>query len=323
MDPQTILVADVGGTHARFATVSVSATPWKLTHRLDLEGQFPDFPAALRAYLERSRLDVIPKGVVIAAAGPVASGKVVLTNRSLEISEPELLRFGFERARLINDFAALAFAADVLDTQDLRTIGPSVDGIAGAPISIIGAGTGFGVSYLVRAGDRAVAVATEGGHIAFAPGDDQQMAILTALEQCYGHVSVERILSGSGIEALHRMLADFAGREYRAASAEQISTGALAGDAACCATLSLFCSIYGAVAGDIALAQGARGGVLIAGGIAPRIERFLRESPFRHSFEAKGRLSGYVRSIPTRLIVNPDAALIGAARAGIEAWKGS
>jgi glucokinase len=324
MYPQTILAADVGGTHIRFASVTISDTaPWKLTHRLDMAGQFPDFSAVLRAYFDRCDLDAIPGGAVIAAAGPVANGKVELTNRSLEISESELLRFGFERARVINDFAALAFAADVLGPQDLRTIGPSVDGIAGAPISIIGAGTGFGISYLVRADDRAIAVATEGGHIAFAPTNDQQMAVLGALEQRYGHVSVERILSGSGIEALHRLLADFAGRGYRAASAETISAGALSGDAISCATLSLFCSIYGSVAGDIALAHGARGGVLIAGGIAPRIERFLRESAFRYEFEAKGRLSAYMRNIPTRLIVNADAALIGAARAGIEAWRGS
>lgn len=324
MYPHTILAADVGGTHARFAMVAVSDTaPWKLTHRLEVEGQFPDFPALLRVYFDRSGLDEIPDCAVIAAAGPVAGGKVELTNRCLEINEPDLLHFGFERALLINDFSALAFAADVLGPQDLRTIGPEVDGLAGAPISVLGAGTGFGVSYLVRAGNRAVAVATEGGHTSFAPADDQQMAVLTVLEQWYGHVSVERILSGSGIEALHRILADFAGREHQAASAEQISAGALSGDATCHATLSLFCSIYGAVAGDIALAHGSRGGVLIAGGIAPRIERFLGESPFRRAFEAKGRLSGYVQSIPTRLIVSADAALIGAARAGIDAWRAS
>jgi glucokinase len=324
MYPESILTADVGGTHTRFAMVTISDTAsWKLTHRLEIGGQLPDFPSMLRAYLARCDLGSIPGRAVIAAAGPVVSGKVELTNRSLQISEPELLQFGFARARLINDFAALAFAADVLGPQDLRTIGPSVNGIAGAPVTIVGAGTGFGVSYLVRAGDRAVAVATEGGHLGFAPTNNQEMEILAVLEQWYGHVSVERILSGSGIEALHRILADFAGREYQPTSAEAISGGALSGDTVCCATLSLFGSIYGAVAGDMALAHGARGGVLIAGGIAPSIERFLRESPFRHAFEAKGRLSSYVQSIPTRLIVNPDATLIGAARAGIEAWGGS
>src|SRR5690349_12729794 len=111
MYPETILTADVGGTHTRFALVTVSDTaPWKLTHRLEVAGQLPDFPSVLRAYLDRSGLDPIPDCTVIAAAGPVASGKVELTNRSLKISEPELLHFGFGRARLINDFASLAFA---------------------------------------------------------------------------------------------------------------------------------------------------------------------------------------------------------------------
>ena len=260
MYPQTILAADVGGTHTRFAVVTVSDTsPWKLSHRLDVAGQFPDFPSVLRAYFDRCGLDGIPRGAVIAAAGPVASGKVALTNRSLRISESELLQFGFERARLINDFAALAFAADVLGSEDLRTIGPSVDAMAGAPISVLGAGTGFGVSYLVRASGRAIAVATEGGHITFAATDEHQLAVLATLKQWYGHVSVERILCGNGLEALHRLLANFAKREFSPTSAAAISSGALSGDAACCESLSLFCSIYGAVAGDMALAHGARG----------------------------------------------------------------
>lgn len=124
MYPESILTADVGGTHTRFAMVTVSDTAsWKLTHRLEIGGQLPDFPSMLRAYLARCDLGGIPERAVIAAAGPVVSGKVELTNRSLQISEPELLQFGFARARLINDFAALAFAADVLGPQDLHTIG--------------------------------------------------------------------------------------------------------------------------------------------------------------------------------------------------------
>jgi glucokinase len=320
MDLNPILVADVGGTHTRFATVAISGSPWVVSPRLELTAEFPDLHAMLSAYLDRSGLDAIPDCAVIAVAGPVTAGNVSLTNRALQIRAADLIHFGFERVKIINDFAALAFAADMLGPSDLRTIGPPVEGLAGEPISVVGPGTGFGVSCLVRDRGRAIALATEGGHIGFAPADNQQMAVLSTLEQWLGRVSVEHILSGHGLQALHRALDGSGGRERHDLPAEEISSRAMSGDTACHATISLFCAILGAVAGDIALAHGARGGVLIGGGIAPKIERLLHESPFRKMFEHKGRLSGYMQAIPTKLIVNPDATLIGAARAGLEAW---
>jgi glucokinase len=320
MDLNLMLVGDVGGTHTRFATVSVSGAPPVVSHRLEVPAELPDLPAALRAYLDRSGLDAIPDCAVIAAAGPVTDETVNLTNRTLQVRAADLIHFGFERVKIINDFAALAFAADRLGPSDLHTIGPSVEGLADEPISIVGPGTGLGVSCLVRNRGGPVALATEGGHIGFAPVDNQQMAMLSTLEQRFGRVSVEHLLSGPGLEVLHSVLDDFAGRHHHELSAEAISAAALSGDAACLTTISLFCSILGAVAGDIALAHGARGGVLIGGGIVPKIERLLHESPFRRMFEHKGRMSGYMQGIPTKLIVNPDATLIGAARAGLEAW---
>ncbi len=319
MEAQPILVGDVGGTNTRFAVVTATgAPPWRIAHRIQLEGEFPDLPAALRAYFDRAGMDEIPDDAVIAASGPVTAGRVRLTNRPLEIREDELRHFGFERVLLINDFAALAFAADALGPEDVRPIGPTLEGIAEEPISLLGAGTGFGVSCLVRNRGRAIALTTEGGHIGFAPTGNQQMAILSCLQARFGRVSVERILCGHGLETLHGIMDEFAGREHQPLGAEAITAGALGGQPACRATLSLFCSIFGAVAGDIALAHGARGGVIIGGGIAPQIESFLLESPFRESFEHKGRLSDYVKAIPTRLIVNPDATLLGAARAYLE-----
>jgi len=166
MPSDLMLVGDVGGTHSRFATIAVTEAPWAVSHRLELTTDFPDLPAALRAYLDRSGLDRIPECAVIAAAGPVTAGKVNLTNRALEIRAADLLHFGFERAKLINDFAALAFAADRLGANDLHTIGPSVEGLPGQPISVIGPGTGLGVSCLVHESGRAIALATEGGKMA-------------------------------------------------------------------------------------------------------------------------------------------------------------
>src|SRR5581483_5115274 len=195
MDPKPILVGDVGGTHTRFATVGISDTSWVVSHRFELEVGLRDLPTALRIYFDRAGMDAIPDSAVIAAAGPGSGGKVILTNRALEIRESDLIHFGFERVKLINDFAALAFAADILQPDDLHSIGPPVQGRGGEPISVLGPGTGFGISCLVRDRGRAIALATEGGHIGFAPADDQQKFVLSKLEQRFGRVTVEHILS--------------------------------------------------------------------------------------------------------------------------------
>ena len=314
----SILVGDVGGTHARFAIVQAfGPAPWRIEQRLDLDQPFPTFSEALRDYVDRAHVAPIPAKAAIAVAGPVSAGTAHFTNRGWQISETELQKFGFKSALLINDFAALAFAVEILDEKDLRTIGPKLEGLNGATISILGAGTGFGVSCLARYGDRVVPMATEGGHMGFAPSDEAEGAALQVMRSQLGRVSIERILSGPGLENLYRALEQVAGRAPPALHAAEIVAKATGDDAGCRAALTMFCSIYGAVAGDIALVHGAQGGVYIAGGIAQKIEGFLAQSPFRTRFDSKGRLSPYVTAIPTKLIVNPDAALLGAARAAV------
>lgn len=312
------LVGDIGGTHARFATVERDGSAPLLRDWLDLPGNFASFAQALTQYLNNVDRQRLPEVIVLAVAGPVSDGKVSLTNRNWQISEGELRSLGFRSAHLINDFAALAYAADRLGPPDLRVIGPDIAGVTEGTITILGAGTGFGVSCLARFRGQAIPLATEGGHIAFAPEGSEEIAIVKALARRFGRVSVERILSGPGLENLSRALDEIAGRAVRPVSAAQIVEHAALGDRDSRATLSMFCSIFGAVAGDIALAHGARGGVLIAGGIAGKIEPYLMQGAFRERFEAKGRLSSFVKSIPTRLIVNPSAALLGAARAAEE-----
>lgn len=314
-----MLVGDVGGTHARFAIAELSGSaPCRLHDRLDLEIGFDSFMQALSEYRVRTGLKKLPMWASIAVAGPVTAGQIVFTNRNWHIREQELTGLGFKAALLINDFAALAFAADKLTETDLHTLGPPLKGLAGEPVSIVGAGTGFGVACLARFRDRAVPMATEGGHIGFAPSDEQEIELLRLLTRQFGRVSVERILSGPGLENLYRLLAQMSARPASALSAAQVVEHASSGDADCRAALAMFCRIYGTVAGDIALAHGARGGVFIAGGIALKIEAFLVESGFRMRFESKGRLSAFVKPIPTRLIRNGDAALLGAARAALE-----
>jgi glucokinase len=313
-----ILVGDVGGTHARFAVVEPSgAGPWRILQRLDLAEPFPTFNDALRSYLERAGVTPLPLTAAIAVAGPVEAGTARFTNRGWDISEQALREVGFERALLINDFAALALAVDLLDEKHLRTIGPQLKALKGGTTTILGAGTGFGVSCLARYGGRAVPMATEGGHMGFAPSNAEELAVLQLMWQESGRVSIEHILSGGGLEHLYRTLEQLAGRATPPLTAAEISAAALRNEAGPRAALTMFCSIYGAVAGDLALAHGARGGVYIAGGIAEKIEQFLMQSPFRQRFEDKGRLTAYVAAIPTKLIVNPDIALLGAARSAI------
>jgi glucokinase len=313
-----ILVGDVGGTHARFAVVEPSgAGPWRILHRLDLAEPFATFKDALRSYLERAGVTPLPPLAAIAVAGPVTAGTARFTNRGWDISETALREVGFERALLINDFAALALAVDLLDEKHLHTIGPQLKGLEGGTITILGAGTGFGVSCLARYGDLAVPMATEGGHMSFAPSNADELAALQLMWKQVGRVSIEHILSGEGLEHLYRTLEQLAGRATPELTAAEISAAALRNEAGPSAALTMFCSVFGAVAGDLALAHGARGGVYIAGGIAEKIEDFLIQSPFRHRFEDKGRLTAYVAAIPTKLIVNPDIALLGAARSGV------
>ncbi|HEY6453032.1 MAG TPA: glucokinase [Steroidobacteraceae bacterium] len=317
-DEDMMLVGDIGGTHARFAAVDVSPSgPWRLLHRLDFAIDFPTFEEALRSYMQRSGLARVPPAATIAVAGPVTDGQARLTNRDWLISERHLRSFGCSKALLINDFVALAYSVDSLSADGLRILGPDLKGLDGAPITILGAGTGFGVSCLARYGALEVPIATEGGHIGFAPGDEAEIAVLHRLFGRFGRVSVERILSGPGLEALHQALEEIGGRAPPSLPAAQIVARAHGGDAGCTAALTMFCSVFGSVAGDFALAHGARGGVYIAGGIAQKIEDFLRRSPFRARFEDKGRLSPYVQAIPTTLLIDGDAALLGAARAGL------
>lgn len=317
MSADPIFVADVGGTHTRFgiAQLRPDGRP-SLSNRIDLDTQqFPGFAQAFEHYVRRVGWTTPPSSAAVAAAGPVMEGQVKLTNSQWSISESGLRELGFSQVRLINDFAALAYSIETLEPDDVRSIGPQMRGAEGSPISILGAGTGFGVACLVPHETQATPLITEGGHIAFAPNDDEQVRILQKLKLRFQRVSVERILSGAGLESLYRIQQELAGREGAVLSAAQLTAEAMRGDLHCRETVSLFCSIYGAVAGDIALAHGARGGVIVAGGIAQKIAPLLLASAFREHFDNKGRLSQYVKSIPTKLLTDADAALRGAARA--------
>ncbi len=315
MTDKTLLVGDVGGTNARFAIAHMKdGVPWLDHHESFPASQYPTFLEGVAAFIDGC--EVKPTGGVIAVAGPVEDGAIDLTNSPWAVSESELATLGLNPVRLINDFEALAWGASVVPADSLEPLGGPAEGDPHATIAVLGPGTGFGVSALVRdARGGEMAMPSEGGHACFPPGDPVEDEILRILRRRYDRVSIERLICGPGLLNMHRALAEIEGRETHIDDPAEITTTALADpDSPCGHTLARFCAVLGAVAGDIALTTGARGGVYIAGGIAPRILPFLKASPFRQRFERKGRFKDYMTDIPTWVITHKHAALLGAAK---------
>lgn len=304
------LVGDIGGTNARFALVDVDGPP-REARKLPRQS-FNSVAEAIEDYLQGTGAPR-PAGVALAAAGPVIDGAVRFTNRGWSTSETALRGLGFDKAIVVNDFAALAQAAPTLGPADFRVVGPPIEGDPASTVAVLGPGTGFGVGALARRGGQTLPIWGEGGHVGFAPADDVEIEIARRLALRHGRVSWERILSGPGLAALHDLLAEIDGRPAPGLAADEITRRALARDPACDVTLDRFCAILGSAAGDFAMAFGARGGVWLTGGVAQAAAPLLEASPFRARFEDKGRMSAYVAAIPTRLIVDSLAALRGLA----------
>lgn len=310
------LVGDVGGTNCRFALVDPAADHPELsgTEAFEID-DFPTLEAAIDRFLAGGRADE----AVIAVAGPVDDGRAALTNGHWDMSETALKAKGFQAARLINDYEALALAIPRLTPENLVDLGGPAEGEPNSTIAILGAGTGLGVGALVRNGRQSAVAVTEGGHMAFAPTDELEIDILRRLTTRFGRTSLERILSGPGLVNLYEALADIRGQKPEPVNPEDIAKRADAGDALAQETLDRFCRIYGAAAGDYALTFGAVGGVYLGGGIAPKMLDRLKAGGFRQAFEDKGRFADYCAAIPTRVIVHRYAALLGAGAASIEA----
>jgi len=312
--PQHVgLVGDVGGTNARFALVDTEGRIRNL-HVFEAR-QYSSLTDIIADYLKRTVGSRRPPRAVIAVAGPVLDGEIEFTNLDWVVSEGDLLAtFEFEAVKLINDFAGQALACPLLTDDELRPLGPKLRGGSDCPMVVMGAGTGFGVAGLAR-GDRGdLALSTEGGHAAFAPTDDVEYAAWKRLKAQHGRVSIERLLSGQGLYDLYLTLAEMRGQNRFLADQRAVMEAGTAGDELAGETLDRFCSILGSVAGDLALTFGARGGVFISGGIAPRMAERLANGTFRERFEAKGRLRPYLEQIPTSLVLHPYPAIIGAAR---------
>jgi glucokinase len=309
--PDATLLADLGGTNARFA-LHEGGRLGRIV-RLPV-AEHASLPAAISAFLAAEGAGRRIGRAVLAIAGPVENGRADFTNTDWVADSDELAqRFGFASVRLINDFAAQAWALPDLAAADLRPLGGG-RAVAGAPMAVLGPGTGLGVAALVPAAGGAVAVATEGGHVTLPGTSARDDAIIAILRQRFGHVSAECVLSGPGLVNLHAAIATLDGAVHTPRSAADITAAALAGTCPVCrAALDTFCAMLGTVAGNLALSFGARGGVFVAGGIAPRIVDHLAGSAFRARFEAKGRFGDYLAAIPVHVVLHSDPAFVGLA----------
>jgi glucokinase len=313
------LVADIGGTNARFGLVHEPGAP--VTDVRSVKGRDHASPQdAARAYLD----DVLGAGgragrAALAIAAPVNAESIKLTNSHWVVSRADIARaLQTEAVRLLNDFEALALALPVLSAPEgLRPFGSGA-AVPGCPKAVVGPGTGLGVAGCVPHGDRWVALAAEGGHVTVSPADAFEDALLRALRPEHPHLSAERLLSGSGLPTLHRGVCLVEGLAHEPLAPEEITRRGLedgGGDRAARLTLDTFCAMLGTFAGNVALTLGACGGVYVAGGISGILADTLVASRFRERFEAKGRFRAYLAEIPTFLVTAPHAALDGAAAA--------
>jgi len=302
-----VLLGDVGGTHTRLALYG----PGKDLHTAKVVGnaQYGKLETIVAAFIAEHCEKDTPHIAALAVAGPVSDGSVTLTNLGWRIQAEELKRrFHFDAVYLMNDLCAVALAVPLLEAADRIQIGPG-QGVPDGAIGVLGPGTGLGVAGLVKSRHEWIPIAGEGGHVTVSPRGGKEREIVERLEQDFGHVSAERILSGPGIENLYRVLARSGGT---VPAAPEISRRAISDtDPVAVEALDLFFSMLGTVAGDLALTLGATGGIYLCGGILPGLREQLESSRFRERFVEKGRYRRYLDAIPTFLMTGDAPALHG------------
>ena len=317
-----VLAGDVGGTKTNLALYEKRGSGLIPVRETSLQSrQFDSLEAAIERFLEsgpRQSIDAACLGV----AGPVVEGRCVATNLPWIIDEQVLSRaIPAAKVRLLNDLEAAGHGVLALPADEMRTLQ------AGVPkrgsMAVIAAGTGLGEAMIVREGERRVVIPTEGGHTDFAPRGDLEEDLLKYLRKEFGRVSVERILAGPGFFNLYRFLRDTGWAKESPDVADKVRSGdpaavitsraASDGDPLCVKVVDMFVTIYGAEAGNLALKTLAVGGVVVAGGIAPRIIDWMTTGHFMTAFRDKGRLSPLMDTIPVQVALNPKAPLLGAA----------
>lgn len=311
------LIADIGGTNARFAAVREGElhSEFEFHHSVLEYPSFAELIIRLKAQLAAQGIQTPPSAACLAVACPADVEHISFTNSHWSFSRSELRQWlGCKELALINDFEAVAHGVTELSDDDYFQIGGQAP-VPGKAIGLLGAGTGLGVATLVPLGDGYHILEAEGGHADFAPVDQLQFDILEYLRGIYGRVSLERLLSGKGLFNIYSAMCHLDAVPPKLTSPAEVVSASLANtDTQALAALNMFCEAFGATAGNLALTLGSRGGIYIAGGVIPHFSDFFKTSGFREKFEDKGRFRTYLQPIPVFLITRSDLGLLGAAK---------
>lgn len=321
-----VLAGDIGGTKTLLQIADIFPNTFRVVFEKSYESRrYPQFLPLVKEFLKSAtaHTELILASACFGVAGPVTQREARTTNLTWHIDADACVReLKINNIALINDFQAVGYGIDGLEEQDFVSLQEGTVH-ANAPRAVIGAGTGLGEGFLVWTGDRYDIFPSEGGHVDFGPTDDIQLELYKFLRARYDRVTYERVVSGPGLENIYAFLRE---RNPRAESAELKS--ALSGgegpaaisrfaaehnDALATQALEIFCSAYGAQAGNLALTCLPTNGMYIAGGIAPKIIELLKAGTFMHAFKNKGRMQPLLESMPVRVIMNPKVGLIGAA----------
>lgn len=317
MSGSRVLLADIGGTNARFALADPAA-PMPLlgdSIRSYAVEAFVSLAEAAQHYLNATRTQA--GSGVFAVAGRVDGDIARMTNHPWVVSRTRVRQaLELETVTLVNDFVAQSMALRSLGAGDVLAIGapePAASGDGARTYAVLGPGTGLGIGALIVRDGRHYPLASEGGHASFAPGTPEEIAILERLSTYYGRVSNERLVSGGGLVNIHRALSEIAGVDPGPLQAEDITARAAAGDRRCLRAIDVFCAVFGAIAGDLVLTLGAWDGVYLSGGMVPLLLPALPRSGFRQRFESKGRYAPAMARVPTLAVLHPNPGLLGAA----------
>lgn len=311
------LVADIGGTHTRYALVTAydaRSGEYEITQsRIFLSADYDSFSMSLETYLETLSGDR-PRNACIAIAGPVGDDIVELTNLNWKFSVSQLKNsYGFECLLVMNDFGALAYSVPHLTELSLFDVKPGEVDDKAAKV-IIGPGTGLGVAALVYTNSGYYPVSGEGGHVAIAPGTDTELELFKVLRQQQQHISAEDLLCGKGLVNLYQGYATLHQQPAKNYAPNEVTQHALANsDPLCVEAFDSFLGLLGSYCGDLALIFGAKGGVYLGGGILPKIQPHIAQSQFLNRFINKGAMRKLVKDVPVKLITHSQPAFIGAA----------
>jgi len=326
-DSTTVLAGDIGGTKTNLGLfVKGERRPKPKVTETYASRDAPDLEHIIERFMGRHRVDI--NSACFGIAGPVVNGKSKTTNLPWVVSEDKIKnRFKWSRVSLVNDLTATAYAVPLMSSRELFSLNKARVRRA-QTLALVAPGTGLGEALLIFQNGHYVPISSEGGHVDFAPTNEEEIALWQYLHRLWGHVSVERVLSGPGLvniyswlkeTARYREPAFLAGMMRETDPAKAITQGAMAyKNPMCVKALNIFVAIFGAVAGNLALTGMTTGGVYLGGGISPKILPKLKEGLFMKAFTDKGRFKTLLENIPVRVILNDKAALLGAAHHAFE-----